>query len=121
MVNADRPKLQQSLFKLGQLNLAFWHRSLRLYLSGAESFGQRLQRLQTQFAQEVLTSILGATDSENGADNNDPGTVMRAFSDACMEEMRNSEQVALLTFEELQVWFDSSREEWRLLARSTLS
>ncbi len=121
MVSTVRPEFQQSLLRLRQLNVAFWHRTLRMYVYGAESFGQRLQRLQTQFGREVLTSISCSTDSKNGADNNDPGAVMRAFSDACMEEVRNSEQVALLTFEELQVWFDSFREEWRSLVSSTLN
>ncbi len=120
MISVVMPEFQQGLLRLGRLNLEFWHRTLRLSVYGAESFGRRLQRLQTQVGQELLNSISRSTSSENGPDNNDDSeAVMRAFSDAYMEEMLNSEQVALITFEELQVWFSSFCEEWRSLASST--
>ena len=120
MVSVVMPEFQQSLLRLGRLNLEFWNRTLRLSVYGAESFGRRFHRLQTQFGQEFFNSILKWSDSGNGPDNDDDSeAVMRAFSDAYMEEMLNSEQVALMTFEELQVWFGFFCEEWRSLASPT--
>ncbi len=121
MASILEPEFQQSLLRLGQLNLDFWHRTLQLSIHGAGSFGKRLQRLQAQCGQKFLDGIFRSTgygyygpDDSNGSE-----PVMRAFSDACMEEVRNSEQVALITVEELQVWFNSFCEEWKSLARST--
>ncbi len=120
MVSVHRPDFQQSLVRLGLLNLDFWQRTLQLSLYGAGSFGQRLQRLQAQCGQKFLDGILRSTGSGYGPDDgNGSEPAMRAFSDACMEEVRNSEQVALITVEELQVWFNSFCDEWRSLASST--
>ena len=49
-----------------------------------------------------------------------PEQFVSECSDAYMEEVRNTEQVALLTYEEMWVWLDSFAEEWRKLADSTL-
>ena len=120
MVSVLKPEFQQSLLRLGQLNLDFWHRTLHLSIYGAGSFGQRLQRLQAQCGQKFLDGIFRSTGSGYGPDgSNGSEPVMRAFSDACLEEVRNSEQIALITVEELQVWFNSFCEEWTSLARST--
>ena len=43
------------------------------------------------------------------------------YRDLYVEEFRNSEQVAWITYEEIQVWRESFVNQWEKLARSALA
>ena len=122
MASVLTPDLQQSLLSLGQLNVDVWYRTLLLSVSGIESFGQRLQRLQNHCRSVVLEGFFQPSTQECGsrADGN-PREVIAACTDAYMEEVRNCEQVALITCEEMEVWLGAYVKEWRNLAKSTLT
>jgi len=122
MFNILRPEFQQSLLRLGQLSVEFWHRTLLLSVSGAESCGLRFHRLQTQCRGQVFDDFVRLTNRGSGLDVSAyPEQIISACSDAYMEEMRNSEQVASITYDEMRVWNDSFLKEWRRLAHSTLN
>ncbi len=122
MFNTLRPEFQQSLLRLGQLSVEFWHRTLLLSVSGVESCGLRLHRLQNQCRGMALDDFVRLTNWKTGLDVSDyPEQIISACREAYIEEMRNSEQVALITYDEMRVWHDSFLKEWGRLAHSTLN
>ena len=125
MVNVFRSEFQEGLLRLGELSVGFWNRTLLLSVTGTESCGLRLQRLQSQCRDKALSDFISLTNWKPGPESEVNGGIPEQFvttcSDAYMEEVRNSEQVALITYEEMWVWLDSFADEWRKLANSTLN
>ncbi len=123
MVNFFRPDFQQSLLRLGHLGMDFWFRTLMLSVYGAKGSGQRLYRLQNHCREKVLEGFVRIIDRRSAPKTSyeDSQEVILACREAYLEEARNSEQVALITYEEMEVWADSFYKEWRKLAESTLN
>ncbi len=123
MVNLFRPEFQQSLLRLGRLGMDFWFRTLMLSIYGAKGSGQRLYRLQNHCREKAmdgfLTMVNRGSGSEAGRESSQE--FILECREAYLEEARNSGQVALITCEEMEVWFDSFCKEWRKLAESTLA
>ena len=104
MVTLFQPEFQNNLLGLGKLSVDFWQRMLLLSAHATESFGNRLYRLQSNCAGQALNGLLG--EQREAAD----------CGQAYLEEVRNSEQVALMTYEEMQVWLDSFAHQWQKLS-----
>ena len=123
MVNIFRNEFQEGMLRLGQLSVGFWHRTMLLSFTGTGSYGTRFQRFQSQCRDKALSDFISLTKWKPGSkvNTNMPEEFVTASSDAYMEEVRNSEQVAWLTYEEMWVWLDSFVEEWQKLAKSTLN
>ena len=122
MFNVKALNVQQSLVRLGHLNVEIWYRTLLLSVSGLESFGQRLQRLQAQCEEKVLKSLLSLPSQQSGSgDGDSPEELIAACTDAYIEEIRNCEQVALITRDEMEVWLDAYFNEWRKLSEATFN
>ena len=122
MITVVRSDFQEGLMRLGQLSVQFWQRTVLLSVTGTESCGMRFQRLQTHCRERAWSDFFRLTKWKPGSrlTSDMPEDLMTACSDAYMEEVRNTEQVALITYEEMWVWLESFVEEWRNLANATL-
>ena len=121
MFSKYQSEIFQNLFRLSQLNAGFFHRTMLLSASSAESFGQRFHRFQTECGEKIMDGFFRLAQNGPAQENAEiPEKVALECSEAYMQEVRNSEQVALITYDEMRVWLDSFFKEWRRLANSAL-
>ena len=112
MASICKPEFQRNLLDLGHLHVDFWQRLAVLSVRALEGF-RRQQRLGLQalspWQEGTARGLLSLDNTETAA---------QRYRDLYIEEMRNSEQVAWITYEEIKVWNDSFVDQWEKLAKS---
>lgn len=113
MVGVLKPDFQENLVALGRLSMDFWSRMMLLTAKGVDGIAPRLQRVHDKCApaaRQLLSAPLAM--SEQGVE------LLTECQGACLEEVRNTEQVAMINCEEMKSWGQSFADHWQRLALS---
>ncbi|GEM_PF-6280173 len=108
--DCDLPRRWQ---RLGDTGGAFAARMIELASAGARGFERRSLRAGTVCGERALQQLLSISDPRDLKQlRSAQRRCVSECSDACMEEVRNAEQIALLTHTELSWWRREFLQRW---------
>ena len=119
MTTSINPEIQRNLYELGQVTVDFLTRMTQLTNAGLQSTGNRVCQTGVQYGESTLKKWASLTESKS---IKEVGDLQRKWllehQDAYMDTLCNSQQVALLTQDEIQYWGQRLVEGWLSLAGS---
>ena len=118
MNTLTNPELQRNLYDLNQVTIDFLKRMTQLTQAGLESVEKRTFRV-VNCGESNLTHYHKWMDSKNLNEVSDlQQQWLSEYRDAYMDVLCNSQQVAVLTHDEIQYWILDLVDGWFRLADS---
>ena len=111
--------IYEKMLKINQMSTEFWQRMALLSTASAVGFEKRAKRINSYYGETISDELASLSQNCNFIDINKASmNVVTKCTGEGFRELRNAEQVVIVTQDELWCWADLFLNAWLNLAYS---